>query len=169
MNLIIENHVLSIDVEIIREEIVNLLPRIDGRSITLTNIDQLCLHGTCHDDSPFHGLGTNYDLDPFKETDFTENLFSDLMPYTYQILDDLGLYRARIMGLPPRRCYRYHRDDSRRIHIPIITTDTCFLAFNDGLHHLPANGSYYDVDTTQRHTAINASMSTHRVHLIGNR
>lgn len=163
----VEEYASSIDVDLIRQEITDLLPRLALNCKTLTNVDQLCLHGTHDGDSPLHGVGKIGDLLPFLETDFTENLFVEHMPYTYKVLDSLKACRMRIMGMAPRRCYSYHQDESKRIHIPIVTHRKCFLAFEDGLHHLPANGSYYVVDTTRPHSAFNGSQKCHRVHLVG--
>ncbi len=38
---------------------------------------------------------------------------------------------------------------------------------NQYAHHLFADGSAYLCDTTQLHTAINASLDTNRLHLVG--
>ena len=76
------------------------------------------------------------------------------------------MYRARVMNLKSKTCYTYHKDISKRIHIPIETNKDCFIIINKEVKHYPADGNYYVVDTTQYHTALNASMLD-RIHIVG--
>ena len=46
---------------------------------------------------------------------------------------------------------------TKRMHIPVITNKHCFLIINNEIKHYPADGNHYLVDTTQPHTAVNAS------------
>ena len=62
--------------------------------------------------------------------------------------------------------YTYHQDTTKRIHIPLVTNDKCFFIINSIVKQYPADGNYYVVDTTQMHTAINASKKD-RIHIIG--
>ena len=55
----------------------------------------------------------------------------------------------------------------KRFHIPLITNDNCFFVVDDKIVRYPADGNYYIVDTTKKHTAVNASWED-RIHLIGN-
>ena len=88
------------------------------------------------------------------------------MPYINSIIKDLKMYRTRVMILKPRTCYTYHKDTTKRIHIPLVTNDKCFFIINSIVKQYPADGNYYVVDTTQMHTAINASKED-RIHIIG--
>ena len=137
---------------------LNILPKWDV---------QICLQGVEGSDDPFLGCGMLKNL-TFKEKDFTSFLFD--IPYTNSIISDLGLYRTRVLRLMPGRCYSYHHDPTKRIHIPIITNTKSFLLINKEAIHLPADGNHYLIDTTQKHTAINASpehLNEDRIHIVG--
>lgn len=97
--------------------------------------------------------------------DFTHFCFPEL-EYTNSIITKLNLYRTRVMKLKPKTCYSYHRDMTMRIHIPLITNSGCMLIVNDEVKKLPADGNWYLIDTTKRHTAINASLKE-RIHIVG--
>ncbi len=71
------------------------------------------------------------------------------------------------MKLKSKTCYSYHQDQGKRFHIPLITNDNCFFVVEDKIVRYPADGNYYIVDTTKKHTAVNASWED-RIHLIGN-
>lgn len=112
---------------------------------------------------PFYATGRITDKQ-HKETDFTEFLFD--MAYTNSILKENNVYRARVMRMRPKTCYTYHQDYTKRFHIPLITNESCFMLIEKEAIHLPADGSYYIVDTTKKHTAINASLED-RIHIVG--
>ena len=112
---------------------------------------------------PFYATGRITDKQ-HKETDFTEFLFD--MKYTNSILKENNVYRARVMRMKPKTCYTYHQDYTKRFHIPLITNENCFMLIENEAIHLPADGSYYIVDTTKKHTAINASLED-RIHIVG--
>ena len=69
--------------------------------------------------------------------------------------------------MKPKTCYTYHKDYTKRIHIPIITNEKCMFIIDDEVVRFPADGDYYLVDTTKMHTAINASFED-RIHIVGN-
>jgi hypothetical protein len=147
---------MNIDIEKIKSEL-KLLPKFD---------EQICLQGTKDNLDPFWGVGKwneKYELG-YKETDFNTFIFD--LPYINSILLDLKMYRTRVMNLKSKTCYTYHRDITKRIHIPIETNKDCFMIVNKEVKHYPADGNYYIVDTTQYHTALNAS-NQDRVHLVG--
>jgi hypothetical protein len=90
---------------------------------------------------------------------FKDTIFEELI-VKYKIT------RARFMWLKPYSCYSMHKDDTARIHIPIVTNDHCYFVFRDkGCFKLPA-GSVYLVDTTQYHSAMNCSAEW-RLHFLG--
>lgn len=129
--------------------------------------DQICLQGVEGNDDPFFGCGRIDNL-AAKEKDFTSLLFD--IPYTNNIISTLGLYRTRVLRLMPGRCYSYHHDPTKRIHIPLITNIKSFLIIDKEVIHLPADGNHYLVDTTQNHTALNASpvrKKKERIHIVG--
>jgi hypothetical protein len=81
-----------------------------------------------------------------------------------KIQEKYSVYRTRFMLSEPKTNLTWHRDVSKRIHIPIYTNENCFMVIENSVVKLPA-GNTYLVDTTKYHTAINASNSS-RVHLV---
>lgn len=126
--------------------------------------DQICLQGNSKDMDPFFGSRRLEELEG-EESDFKHSLFPEL-DYTNSIIEDLNLFRTRIMRLPKKSCLSYHKDPTKRIHIPIDTNDSCFLLIDKLAHNLPNDNCAYLVDTTKPHTAINASFEP-RTHLVG--
>jgi hypothetical protein len=98
------------------------------------------------------------------EKDF--NIFAYDLPYTNSVLAQLGMYRSRLMRMKPKTCYSYHWDPTKRMHIPLITNENNFFVIDDEVSRYPADGSYYLVDTTKKHTFVNASFDS-RVHIVG--
>ena len=146
---------MSLDLETIQNEMM-VLPAFAS---------QICLQGVKNVDDPFFGCEKVKSLKPYKETDFVHPNFD--MPYTNSILKKLNMHRTRVLKLGPASCYSIHRDPTRRIHIPIVTNDKCFLIVNNEVIYLPADGSHYEIDTTHRHTAINGSRDLERIHIVG--
>jgi len=145
---------MSIDIEKILLEIKSL-PEYDSQ-IMLQTVEGI--------DDPFYGIGRVKQLSHTEE-EFTVPLFEELH-YTNSIIEMLGMHRTRLMKMKPKTCYTYHRDPSKRIHIPIITNEKCMFIIDDEVIRYPADGNYYVVDTTKWHTAINASLEE-RIHIIG--
>jgi hypothetical protein len=98
------------------------------------------------------------------EKDF--NIFAYDLPYTNSVLAQLGMYRSRLMRMKPKTCYSYHWDPTKRMHIPLITNENNFFVIDDEVSRYPADGSYYLVDTTKKHTFVNASFEN-RLHIVG--
>lgn len=109
------------------------------------------------------GEGKLINLD-FLEKDF--NVFAYDIPYTNSILSELGMYRTRLMNMKPKTCYSYHWDPTKRMHIPLITNENNFFVIDDEVSRYPADGSYYLIDTTKKHTFVNASFEN-RLHIVG--
>ena len=145
---------MPIDLDKIKDEL-KLLPEFN---------DQICLQGVDDNPDPFFGCGTISNIKPYKETDFTEPNFN--LPYINSIIEELNMYRTRVMVLKPKVCYSIHSDPVKRIHIPVITNENCWLIVNKEIMHLPADGRYYKIDTTQKHTALNGSWED-RIHIVG--
>jgi len=98
------------------------------------------------------------------EKDF--NHFAYDLPYTNSVISSLGMYRTRLMKMTEKTCYTYHWDPSKRMHIPLVTNDDCFFVIEDQVSRYPADGSHYLVDTTKKHTFVNASRFE-RIHIVG--
>ena len=145
---------MSLDLDKIKEELERL-PKFK---------QQICLQGVDDNPDPFFGCGKVHSLEPYKETDFTEFNFD--LPYINHIIEELNLCRTRVLVLHPKVCYTLHRDPSKRIHIPVVTNDLCWVFVNKEIMHLPADGRYYEIDTTQEHTALNGSWEA-RTHIVG--
>ena len=145
---------MSIDLQKIKDEI-KTLPQWK---------EQICLQGTKTIKDHFVGTGKAIDL-PEKEIEFTYTLFD--IPYINSIIKNFNLYRVRLMNLKSKTCYSYHKDQCKRFHIPIITNENCFFIVDEKIVRCPADGNYYVIDTTKKHTAVNASFED-RIHLIGN-
>ena len=94
-------------------------------------------------------------LNPF----FKGTIFED-------IINEYNLYKTRLMWVGSKTCYSMHRDETPRIHIPIITYPDCYFLFKTGtLQHLSA-GIVWWVNTKLHHTFLNCSDHP-RLHLVG--
>ncbi len=100
----------------------------------------------------------------YKEEDF--NVFAYDIPYTNSVLSELGMYRSRLMNMKPKTCYSYHWDPTKRMHIPLLTNENNFFVIDDEISRYPADGSHYLIDTTKKHTFVNASFES-RLHIVG--
>jgi len=146
---------MSLDLDKIKKEL-EVLPKYK---------EQIALQGTKDNLDPFYPCGAEiFNNTGRREHEFDTPIFD--MPYINSIIKDLKMFRTRVMILKPRTCYTYHKDTTKRIHIPLVTNDKCFLIINSQVKHYPADGNYYVVDTTQMHTALNASKED-RIHIIG--
>ena len=99
------------------------------------------------------------------EKEFVVPMFRGLV-YTNSVLKDLGMYRSIVMIMKPKQCYSYHVDPTPRVHIPLITNPDCFFVIEDEVKRIPADGNHYYVDTTKKHTFVNASFEQ-RIHIVG--
>jgi len=127
---------------------------------------ELCLQGINPDSDYNECLGKIENL-KYPEDSFKYPLFD--IPYINSILEENKIYRTRLLILKPHTCYSWHKDPTFRYHIPIITHRKCKFAFEDLVFHMPADGSLYEVDTRQKHTAFNGRNDEgNRLHLVGN-
>lgn len=130
--------------------------------------DQIMLQGVESSADPTYGTGRLDDINNAVkewEQDFTELLFPQL-EYLNSILTNLGMTRSRVMRMFPKTCYSYHQDPSKRIHIPLVTNENCFFVIDDQVVRIPADGNHYIIDTTKKHTFVNASWEE-RIHIVG--
>lgn len=125
---------------------------------------QISLQGVKDVDDYFYGTGKGAELN-HKETDFIFPNFPN-MKYTNSVIKELKMFRTRLMRMQQKTCYTYHKDPTKRLHIPLITNENCFMIIEDQVHRYPADGSYYLIDTTKKHTFVNASFD-YRIHLVG--
>lgn len=144
----------TLDIDIIKSELQEVM-KYDGF------IDQINLQ-TVKGKDPYYGSrgGREFIED---ETKFSHFYFET--PYINSILQTHNLCRSRVMKLKSKTCLSYHKDPTRRFHIPVITNENCFFVINNTVHHLPV-GKCYIIDSTLQHTAVNASFED-RIHIIG--
>jgi hypothetical protein len=83
------------------------------------------------------------------------------------IVEKYKLVRTRLIWLEPKTCHSIHKDNSVRLHIPLVTNEDCkFIFLNKSeIFHLPAGG-VYNVETTNAYSFCNFSAEA-RLHLIG--
>ena len=124
---------------------------------------QVALQGVKGNNDPFYGIGRLTEVS-HREDEFIVPNFK--ISYTNSILKNLSMFRSRVMTMREISCYSYHQDSTKRIHIPLVTNDKCFMVIDDIVHRYPADGNYYIVDTTKMHTFINGSWED-RVHIVG--
>ncbi len=144
---------MKISIEKILEEL-QVLPEYENQIMLQTVEGQV---------DPFYGIGRLYNWRN-TEDQFIHPVFD--IPYTNNILKELKMFRTRVMRMNPHTCYSYHVDMTKRMHIPLITDKRCFFVIDDEVMRLPADGMCTIVDTTKKHTFINAS-SIQRIHIVG--
>lgn len=146
---------MKYNLEIIKDEL-KTLPKYDS---------QIYLQGDTFDMNPIEPtIGEKYLYVDNNEILYDKPLFD--IPYINSIIKKYNLVRTRVMRMKKKTCYYYHKDNTKRLHIPVITNENCFLLVDEKLTHLPANGKTYIVDTTKMHTALNASKFD-RIHIVG--
>lgn len=132
---------------------------------------QIMLQGVDGQEDPFFGVGRTTTFDN-QEEEFVEPIFD--MPYINLLMEELNMFRTRLMKMDPNTCYSWHRDKTPRIHIPVVTHQNCqfVLAEKDWdinsasqSRHMEV-GKIHRIDTTRLHTAFNGSDIT-RVHIVG--
>jgi hypothetical protein len=104
----------------------------------------------------------------FKQYEFTEISEYFKGSYFEEVTDVVNekyiIRRTRFMLSKPKTCLSTHTDATRRIHIPIDTNDNCYMVLTDKVYRLPF-GNVYLTDTTEPHTAVNAS-TRNRTHIV---
>lgn len=107
-----------------------------------------------------------------KEEDFTEFNPNYRESYFYSVFQEISreyqIGRMRLMIIPPKRCLSWHVDPEERIHVPIITDESCKIVIEDRAYHLPANGGAYLCNVTVPHTAFNGHYKNKRYNLLFN-
>lgn len=91
--------------------------------------------------------------------------------YTEEVINSLNktynTTKWRFMRLSSeRRAYSYHTDDTKRLHIPLLTHEDCFFIIQEQLYKMNQKGRVYIMDTTKKHTALNLGW-TDRIHMVG--
>lgn len=107
---------------------------------------------------------------PIEESEFTSTstIFKDTVFEEIQqrLSSKYNMGRFRVMIQQRSSCLSWHLDAQPRLHYPIKTQKGCFMIVNGEMRHLEEGQSYF-VDTTNYHTAVNASREI-RIHLVAN-
>ena len=90
-------------------------------------------------------------------------LFYGLERYYSNGSEDLVKKNHRLIIVP----HEIGSQNLKRIHLVVTTNEDCWIIIEKQVFHLPISGSYFIVDTTKMHTAVNAS-DEGRIHIIGN-
>ncbi len=142
---------------------------------------------------PYSGLGAFFDTQLQQLTDSDARYTFDTPCIKGTALGELmteirqtasaPIGRTRLMRLPPKRCYSFHKDDCPRLHYVIATNPQCFMIFvtpevygntflmpphqelSTKYVHLPSDNSLYFTDTSRYHSAQNAGTSD-RLHIV---
>lgn len=102
------------------------------------------------------------------------NIFKDTeIEKLFIFLSDYVICRSRIfvLGQGSKAEYSIHRDPTKRLHVPILTNNTCKFNFYNDDHNLihedllNADGSIYIVDTTVLHKTQNTD-TRDRIHIV---
>lgn len=151
----------SYDIERIRKE-VDLLRAEHLKDHEL----QLLLQSI--DGTDWHNTTAPYKMrEDLRETDFkTPNTPADWEITRFMVENDLS--RTRVMILPFRKCYSWHKDVGNRMHLAVTTNDKCFFVENNQVVNVPADGHPYLLNVNDYHTAMNCSdVEFSRIHLVG--
>lgn len=159
-------------IESIPSNLLNSKEFLSGNQLSITVEDECA--------SPFSSVGSLYDYDARVMIASTEK-FTTIHPLfkgTYLetvvaqvrgVADTHGVNvgRVRLLGLPPLKCYSYHRDvDEFRYHIPIKTNPYAKFIVGDSVEKMPEVGTLYKFATKDYHSALNASTTEKRIHLV---
>jgi hypothetical protein len=88
--------------------------------------------------------------------------------------ENIKLGRIRLMRLNPNQGLSVHRDNSIRYHLVLETNQYAYIAQGHGYSratlrascfHIPSDGHFYKVDTTNEHFVYNGG-KTERIHLV---
>ena len=128
------------------------------------------------------GCGMAYDAETgqqlFLESEFTE-LVPGLPESIKKVIEEVRAFtkqnynknigRVRFIRLKFKTCLSYHTDyDEFRLHIPVKKDKKSFFIVDDLVFRMPVKGQLYFLRTNVPHTAVNASYSNDRIHLVFN-
>jgi hypothetical protein len=171
---------ITVDLEQMRKDLEHVLTLQDWPNpppFSKLPHNQICLNHQEGSTNPWlEGSGSLRDSGLI-EADFT--VFNkDLPEYTRTILEDLAkkegttFGRIRYMRLPSKSGLSVHYDAEQRYHLVLHTNRFAMFGHvyegDDELgkvYHIPADGSFYKVDTTLPHFVYNGGWED-RIHLV---
>ena len=149
------------DFEILQNEINNIIQKIGFEK------NQIICQSLENNPNQWHlGVGSIEELEEKEEKKYN-HLHADLVgSYLEKIIKQHNAYRTRIMLMNPRQCYSIHSDPSKRLHIPIVTNDQCWMVWPkfNACYQLETTRCYL-TDTTKPHTFINGG-TENRIHIV---
>lgn len=152
----------SVNVDGIKKELATIIEK-----YKLEGYKQISLQSTMENADPQTewdvGTGSALNLKT-KEQNFKYLLFPEAKLINHYI-EEFGMFRTRVMKLPPSKVMSIHKDKTPRIHIPISTNDACRMMIGNQCYHLET-GKIYWTDTRLEHTAFNSSNDP-RIHIVG--
>jgi hypothetical protein len=153
-------HVID-DFETLSAEVFNLINKVQFDK------NQIMCQSLVEDTNNWtSGIGRIEELEEKEEQKYNQ-INSDLKgTYIEKLILQHAAYRARIMIMQPRQCYSIHADPSKRIHIPIVTNDQCWMIWPkfNSCNQLQTHRAYL-TDTTKPHTFINGGTDP-RIHIV---
>jgi hypothetical protein len=95
------------------------------------------------------------------------NEIGDRFQFVYDQLMQHGisLERGRILRAKPSHVHAKHVDNDIRIHLPILTNESCKMIYENNEYHMAANGYIYLINGFRRHHFYNRGQST-RTHMV---
>lgn len=128
---------------------------LDGKSYTydIEEINQYIKEGK------YHLLNECNVMNDFFKNSYVEEVYNS-------VKENHDISRARFMTLDCiKRGYSYHKDGSKKLHVPLTTDEDCIFLIEDVVYRLNEVGSLYIVDTLRKHTAFNLGWKN-RTHLV---
>lgn len=114
------------------------------------------------DKPPKHDIELN-EKDFVVAVDLIKNTYTEKL--LYLLVKKYNIHRTRLMCMKSRAALSWHRDYSKRLHIPLVTSSDSFMVVEDTKIHIPY-GKAHIVDTTLYHTAVNCGLED-RWHIVG--
>lgn len=103
-----------------------------------------------------------------KEENFTElnEVFynTEIEKIFYSIKSRFNVGRVRFMRSLPHTCLSWHKDDTNRLHYPLVTHNGCRMVIEDECAFLPEK-TWWATNAKLPHSAFNGSKSE-RIHLV---
>lgn len=147
--------------DVLKKEVMDLV------ASKLATENQLSLQTTLEDTGDWYSsAGTVLKLKNKNEREY--NVLQPELKGTAieSIINKYNATRSRIMISRPRSCYSVHKDDSYRIHIPIVTNPQSWMVwpYQNKCVNLE-EGNVYWTNTTRYHSVFNGSL-VDRIHLV---
>ncbi len=156
--MLIKEHLnTQFNISAIQKQVLNLPWATDPNSEWALAVN----HSPDNTDNMFHS-GANINVnDPFVLND---EFIGTPVGEALEVLGPIG--SAHFRKLQKGECYGAHTDVDNRLHLAVVTTPHAKLVNfeSNTMHHVPADGRWYMMDTSIPHDGINFSFEP-RIHL----